>query len=136
MAVQSTGVTLVPPTTLARVNQQHHLELSAANGVLIGNGLFRSAAEVSGPRLIAVVLSGMRRDGAEGVQAVRRHGGRVLAQDPATAAAPEMPAAAIATGCVDFVLPPERIASALVALAMAPGAAEFLRVAPPSWASL
>jgi two-component system chemotaxis response regulator CheB len=122
--------------TLARVNPQHQLELSPANGVLVGNGLFRSAAEVSGPRLIGVVLSGMRRDGAQGVQAVRRHGGRVLAQDPATAAAPEMPAAAIATGCVDFVLPPERIASALVALTMAPGAAEFLRVAPPSWASL
>ncbi len=47
-----------------------------------------------------------------------------------------MPAAAIATGCVDFVLPPERIAAALVALTMVPGAADLFKVALPSWARL
>jgi two-component system chemotaxis response regulator CheB len=47
-----------------------------------------------------------------------------------------MPSNAIATGCVDFVLPLERIAAALVALTMAPGGAELLAVPTPSWAQL
>lgn len=41
--------------------------------------------------------------------AIKRHGGRVLAQDPATARAGRMPSSAIATGCVDFVLPLRRL---------------------------
>jgi two-component system chemotaxis response regulator CheB len=47
-----------------------------------------------------------------------------------------MPANAIATGCADFVLPVERIASALVALTTGPGAAELLTVPLPPWARL
>jgi two-component system chemotaxis response regulator CheB len=78
----------------------------------------------------------MQRDGAKGVQAIKGHRGRVLAQDPATAGSPEMPSAAIATGCVELVLPPHLLASALVALAMAPGASELLRVAAPPWAAV
>jgi two-component system chemotaxis response regulator CheB len=46
-----------------------------------------------------------------------------------------MPRAALATGCVDFVLPLERISTALITLTMAPGAAELLAVAAPSWAA-
>jgi two-component system, chemotaxis family, protein-glutamate methylesterase/glutaminase len=86
--------------------------------------------------MIGVVLTGMLKDGTKGVRAVKRHGGRVLAQDPATARASGMPSSAIATGCVDFVLPMHRIAPALVALTMAPGAAELLTVPTPPWASL
>ena len=44
-----------------------------------------------------------------------------------------IPAAAIATGCVDFVLPPKKIAAALVALVMGEGAAEYFKVAIPAW---
>jgi two-component system chemotaxis response regulator CheB len=47
-----------------------------------------------------------------------------------------MPSAAIATGCVDFVLSPERLAAALVALVMAPGGADLLSVPVPPWARL
>ena len=86
--------------------------------------------------MIGVVLTGMLRDGTTGVRAVKRHGGRVLAQDLATARAGSMPSSAIATGCVDFVLPLHRIATALVALTMAPGAAELFTVPIPPWASL
>jgi two-component system chemotaxis response regulator CheB len=98
--------------------------------------LFASVAAAFGRRAIAVVLSGALNDGASGARAVKRGGGRVLVQDPATAAAAGMPNAAIATGCVDFVLPPEEIAAALVALVMAPGAAQLFRVPVPSWALL
>ena len=47
-----------------------------------------------------------------------------------------MPAHAIATGCVDFVLPLDRIPQALVTLAMAPGGAALLNVPTPAWARL
>jgi two-component system chemotaxis response regulator CheB len=96
--------------------------------------LLLAAAERYDDRLIAVILSGRGQDGAIGVRAVKRSGGRVLAEDPATARAPAMPTASLATGCADFALPAHRLASALTALVMAPGAAELLRVPPPPWA--
>jgi two-component system chemotaxis response regulator CheB len=86
--------------------------------------------------MIAVVLTGMLDDGARGVRAVKRHGGRVLVEDPQTARASSMPAHAIATGCVDFTLPNHRIAAALLTLAVAPGGAELFAVPTPAWASL
>lgn len=92
------------------------------------DALLSSAAMAYGPRLIAVVLSGRLSAGAAGVQAVKRCGGRVLVQDPATADAPSMPNAALATGAVDFALPPDSIGKAIVALCAASGAAELFRV--------
>jgi two-component system chemotaxis response regulator CheB len=76
-------------------------------------------AHAYGVRALVVVLTGMGRDGAAGACAVKIGRGRVLAQDPATVAAGAMPRA-IATGCVDVVLPLELIAPALIALLMAP----------------
>ena len=90
--------------------------------------LLTSAADVFGPRLIAVVLSGRLDGGARGVSAAKESGGRVLVQDPDTATAAAMPRAALATGYVDFALPPESLGQALVALCAAVGAAELFRV--------
>jgi two-component system chemotaxis response regulator CheB len=92
------------------------------------DALLSSAARAYGPRLIAVVLSGRLTAGAAGVEVVKRRGGRVLVQDPATADAPSMPNAALATGAVDFALPPDSIGKALVAFCAASGAAELFRV--------
>ena len=92
--------------------------------------LFVSAASVYRERAIGVVLTGCNTDGAVGTQVLKWLGGRVLAQDPATARAPGMPRAAIATGQVDFVIPLNRMAAALVTLVMVPGAADFFRVYP------
>lgn len=88
--------------------------------------LFESVAAIYRERAIAVVLTGTRTDGARGARAIKRAGGRVLAQDESTSVAFGMPQAAIATGCVDFVLPLPTIAPALVALTMVPGAAALL----------
>jgi two-component system chemotaxis response regulator CheB len=100
----------------------------AGFGHRFADGLLSSAARALGSRLIAVVLSGRLNGGAEGVREVKRLGGRVLVQDPATAEAPAMPEAALATGCVDFVLPAEGLGHALVALCAAAGASELFRV--------
>lgn len=83
--------------------------------------LFQSAAEVCGARTLAVVLTGRLYDGSAGAVAVRRAGGVVLAQEPATCVAPGMPAAAIRTGSVHLVLPPATLACALIGLVMVPG---------------
>jgi two-component system chemotaxis response regulator CheB len=90
--------------------------------------LLISAAAALGPSMIAVVLSGRLEGGARGVREVKRQGGRVLVQDPATAATSGMPNAALATGCVDFVLAPRLLGRAVLALCAAPGAADLLRV--------
>lgn len=100
-----TGVTVVPGGYVAAVDRAGQLRLTESRA-LGGDGLLASAAETSGHgAVIAVVLSGMLHDGAEGVRAVKRHGGRVLTQDPATAEAPSMPLTAIGTGCTDFIFP-------------------------------
>ena len=93
-----------------------------------GDVLFASAAAAFGPRTLGVVLSGRMSDGAAGGRAIRAAGGRVLVQHPDSARAGGMPAATMATGCVDYALTPEYIAAALVALVMVRGAAGLFRV--------
>jgi two-component system chemotaxis response regulator CheB len=98
--------------------------------------LLCSIAEHVGARALGVVLSGANDDGAAGVIALKRAGGCVLAQNRATARCFTMPAAAIATGCVDLVLPVNRIAHALISLSTWPGADSLLRAPLASWAVL
>lgn len=76
-----------------------------------------TAADAYGDEAIAIVLTGANDDGAAGLKSVKAAGGRTYAQDPDTAERQEMPAAAIATGCVDMVLGIEEIASELNRLA-------------------
>ena len=55
-------------------------------------------------------------DASDGVQSVKAHGGLVIAQDPSSAEHAGMPAAAVLSGAVDFVLPLEQIGPALDAI--------------------
>jgi two-component system, chemotaxis family, protein-glutamate methylesterase/glutaminase len=71
--------------------------------------LFFSAGHIYGAGTVAVLLTGANEDGAEGIRYIHRRGGVTVAQDPATAEAPTMPESAIRTGCVDHVLPLEKI---------------------------
>ncbi len=75
--------------------------------------LFGSAADAYGGQVVAVVLTGGGCDGADGVRAVRRRGGFVIAQDEATSEAFGMPYHAVITRKVDLVLPLDHIAFAL-----------------------
>jgi two-component system, chemotaxis family, protein-glutamate methylesterase/glutaminase len=77
---------------------------------------FESAAESHGSGVIAVVLTGSNNDGAEGARYVKKHGGRVFVEDPATAHSSVMPASAIAAAApVDLVLPLPLLCERLVA---------------------
>jgi two-component system chemotaxis response regulator CheB len=81
--------------------------------------LLQSVAASFKERALAVVLSGTGSDGAMGVQAIHKMGGKAIAQDENTSEFFDMPSAAIATGTVDFVLPLNEIVPALVNLVMA-----------------
>lgn len=71
--------------------------------------MFRSAAEAFGSSLLAVVLTGMGSDGAQGSRSVAGAGGTVLAQDEATSVVWGMPGATVATGSCAAVLPIQSI---------------------------
>ena len=65
---------------------------------------FESAAVVWNSTLTGIILTGASNDGAEGIRAIKTHGGLTIAQSPETAEFPVMPQAAIDTGNVDKVL--------------------------------
>lgn len=79
--------------------------------------LFKSAAESLGAAVLAVLLTGMGADGAEGCVAVRAHGGFTIAQDEASSLIFGMPRAAIARGAASIVLPLDRIGPFVAAAA-------------------
>lgn len=77
------------------------------------NTFFNSLAANSGRKAIAVVLSGLGSDGSEGVKAIKREGGMVIARNPETSEFSNMPSNAIATGAVDFILEPALMPDAI-----------------------
>ncbi|HEX6533705.1 MAG TPA: chemotaxis-specific protein-glutamate methyltransferase CheB [Gemmatimonadaceae bacterium] len=79
--------------------------------------LFESCARVMGRSVAAVVLTGMGRDGVEGLRAVHAAGGRVLAQDETSSVVYGMAQEAVQAGVVDELLPLEALPRRLVELA-------------------
>jgi two-component system, chemotaxis family, protein-glutamate methylesterase/glutaminase len=79
--------------------------------------LFETAAHAHGERVVGVVLSGMLHDGAVGLDAIKRHGGLTIVQDPEDALYRSMPDAALEQVDADFVLPATAIGAALAAAA-------------------
>jgi two-component system chemotaxis response regulator CheB len=82
-----------------------------------GDVLLRSIAQQAQSAAVAVVLTGMGRDGADGVAAVRAAGGLTIAQDEATSAVYGMPHEAAKRGAAQ-ILPIGEIAAALIAAAV------------------
>lgn len=78
--------------------------------------LFRSVAQVLGPRAVGVLLTGMGKDGAAELKLMRDKGAITIAQDRESSIVHGMPGEAIALGGAAHVLPAEKIADALITL--------------------
>jgi two-component system chemotaxis response regulator CheB len=115
-------VYIAPPDRHLLVNPDDSLSLTQSELVHFvrpsADLLFESVAASHKERAIAVVLTGTGSDGVMGVQAIKKMGGTVIAQDEKTAEFFGMPSAAIQSGSVDFILPLDEIAPALLTLVM------------------
>ena len=118
----------VEPGVIYVAPQDYHLLVETAGALALSRDepvafsrpsidvMFESAAEAYGARLLGIVLSGANADGAAGLAAIRKAGGRAWVQDPADAMAATMPAAAIAQAGADAVLPINDMAQRLAHL--------------------
>lgn len=80
------------------------------------DALFHSVAETAGGHSIGVIMSGMGRDGVEGLLAMRKAGARTLGQDAPTSAVYGMPKAAFEIGAVEQQMPVEDLAREILNL--------------------
>ena len=78
--------------------------------------MMRSAAEVYGCHAVGIILTGMGRDGALGIKAIRQSGGATIAQDESTSVIYGMNKIAVDNGDIDVVLPLNRITNEIVQL--------------------
>jgi len=77
--------------------------------------LFNSAAEVAGKNAVGVVLTGMGKDGAQGLLAMREAGARTLAQDEASSVVFGMPREALAIGAAEEAVPIDKMTERILA---------------------
>jgi len=108
-AVGSGKIYFAPPGYHLLVESDRTFSLSCDPPVLYSRPsidvLMESCADVYGPELAGLVLTGANEDGARGLAAVKAAGGLAAVQDPKEAQHPTMPMAALAAADPDFVLP-------------------------------
>ncbi|HLH06046.1 MAG TPA: chemotaxis protein CheB [Terriglobales bacterium] len=121
--VKPNHVYIIPPNEIMTI-QQGALRLKKRDtlaGIPMPIDIFlRSLAEDRGKDAIGVILSGTATDGTLGLAVVKNEGGITFAQEPKSARHASMPNSAIASGHVDFVLPPREIARELIRLSSHP----------------
>ncbi len=102
----------------SRLRLDHRDERRSVNTTI--DIFFRSLAADQGSNAIGVILSGTGSDGTLGLTAIKGEGGITFAQDTVSAKYDGMPASAVASDCVDFVLPPDAISAELVHISQHP----------------
>jgi len=120
MVVQPNCAYIIPPNRdMAFLNGALQLmEPTAPRGQRLPiDFFFRSLAQDQRERAICIVLSGTGSDGTLGVRAIKGEGGLVMAQTPDSTEYDGMPRSAIATGLVDYQLPPAEMPAQLMAYA-------------------
>ena len=120
MTVRINCAYIIPPNRdMAFLNGALHLmEPVAPRGHRLPiDFLFRSLAQDLHEHAIGIVLSGTGSDGTLGLRAIKGEGGMVMAQNPASTEFDGMPRNALATGLVDYELPPAEMPAQLIAYA-------------------
>jgi two-component system, chemotaxis family, CheB/CheR fusion protein len=123
ITVEPNYVYVIPPNTTMTIAQgllrltprekTHRASMSI-------DGFFQSLAADRDDRAIGVILSGADADGSRGLEAIKAAGGITFAQSEDSAQVSNMPNMAIATGDVDFILPPAAIAEKLAEISRHP----------------
>ena len=104
-----------------------HLSLSAIDHIVLtpkkagefyvpSCNLLLSSIAVRGCDVVGIILSGMSDDGVEGIRAIKQQGGITIAQDEKTSVVFGMPKMAIASGCIDYIMPADKIGAALAGI--------------------
>jgi two-component system chemotaxis response regulator CheB len=123
----------IAPGTVYVADDDHHLCVSSSRRIHLssasavggfrpsGTPLFETVAAAYGRHAIAVILTGMGRDGVDGLRAIRASGGRIIAESEATAVVYGMPGAAVAAGLADYILPLDQVRATLAGLVVLAG---------------
>jgi len=108
---------VIPNTKLITI-QKNQLKLSdKKNGKTPNNAVdvfLYSLARERKDKAIAVIMSGTGTDGTKGTEAIKKEGGMVIVQDPATAKFDGMPNSVIATGNADIIIPPSAMSEEIL----------------------
>jgi two-component system CheB/CheR fusion protein len=116
--VQPDTVYVIPPNydMIIEDGMLHLKELAKAHGFRLPIDLFfRSLAKDQQDKAIGIVLSGIGSDGTLGMRAIKAEGGMLMVQSPESSEYDGMPRSAIATGLIDFILPPAEMPTQLIA---------------------
>src|SRR5262252_7248207 len=128
MRVAVNTVYVLPPNSDMTISEGvlHLLRREAGRGHHMPiDTFFRSLAEDQSSNAIGVILSGTANDGTLGLAAIKDNAGITFAQDANSAKYDGMPNSAIASGVVDYVLPPDRIAEELIRIHTQPSGEEL-----------
>jgi len=118
MVIQANHVYVIPPDSdLTMENYRFKVISPRIRRNKQVDLFFISVAEEMGARAVGIVLSGYDGDGTEGCKHIKANGGKTFAQDM-SAEVDSMPLSAQAAGCVDFVLPLNKIPDKLKRLAV------------------
>ncbi len=119
MSILANQVYIIPPDSDLTIENDSFKVISPRSGGHKQVDLFFiSLAEAMGARAVGIILSGYDGDGTEGCRHIKANGGKTFAQD-LSAEVDFMPLSAQAAGCVDFVLPLNKIPAKLKSLAAA-----------------
>ena len=117
MPIQKNHVYVIPPDADLLIENYTFKVISPRSGRNKQIDIFFiSLAEAMGERAIGIILSGYDGDGSKGCKHIKAHGGKIFAQDM-SAEIDYMPLSAKATGCVDYVLPLDKVPEKLKSLA-------------------
>jgi two-component system CheB/CheR fusion protein len=115
--VKPNNIYLIPPKKTLIIFHGKLLltEMDSKKGLTLPiNIFFRSLAEDMGKKAVGIILSGTGSDGTLGIREIKGAGGLVMAQDLESAKFDGMPKSAVATGLIDYVLPPHKMPEVLL----------------------